>query len=189
MRGQCFLHSNKMIIRAGLRLTVLREGVVLAVGVKYQKQQDLAWLVGVTGLQSTGLGTDFPRSDLQLNLEVKCVPKEDVHRVPCPNASPYSASAAPGAVRVATSGNAATKDQAVWHSASAPLERGRPLLRPALGDFSPAQCLSTRLVTSQFRSQKIVGRNAILRLCVVLIASQVLAIFQYKVTEMFWFMQ
>lgn len=50
MRGQCFLHSNKMIIRAGLRLTVLHEGVVLAVGVRYQKRQDLAWLVGVTGL-------------------------------------------------------------------------------------------------------------------------------------------
>lgn len=50
MRGQCFLHSDKMIIRAGLRLTVLHEGVVLAVGIKYQKRQDLAWLVGVTGL-------------------------------------------------------------------------------------------------------------------------------------------
>lgn len=189
MRGQCFLHSNKMIIRAGLRLTVLHEGVVLAVGVRYQKRQDLAWLVGVTGLQSTGLGTDFPRSDLQLNLEVVCVPKEDVHRVPCPNASPYSASAAPGAMRVATSGNAAAEDQAVRNSASTLLERGRLLLRPAPGDLSPAQCSSTRFVTGQFRSWKIVGRNAIIRLRVVLIASQVLAIFQYKVTEMFWFMQ
>ena len=50
MKGQCFLHSEKMIITAGLRLTVLREGVVLGVGVKYQRSQDLMWLVGLTGL-------------------------------------------------------------------------------------------------------------------------------------------
>lgn len=66
------------------------------------------------------------------------MPKEDVHRVPCPNASPYSASAAPGAMRVATSGNAAAEDQAVRNSASTLLERGRLLLRPAPGDLSPA---------------------------------------------------